>query len=174
MQEHIFPDFSFFPWPLMNSLTIPGFLGEWPPWLDLMLNYPSIGCCKKILICFIYLLKSLIIIYHFYTQQFHKIMQLNHAHCRQASKKSYKLYNSKHITGKHCNKINKKLCCCRGTAWYVLSVVTTKVTFSGTHWYSCHSIGHTRFSISHPLYLFEILSFIAQNFKRSCDNDHAH
>jgi len=32
MQEHIFPDFSFFPWPFLKSLTIPGFPGVWPPW----------------------------------------------------------------------------------------------------------------------------------------------
>ena len=48
MQEHTFPDFYFFPltfpWPLLNSLTFPGFPGspgEWPPCLFLPSVQPS-------------------------------------------------------------------------------------------------------------------------------------
>jgi len=51
--------------------------------------------------------------------------------------------------------VNKMLCRCRGTARRVLSITTTKVTFRLTqgHWYSSHSIGHTRFHISLSLHL---------------------
>jgi len=65
---------------------------------------------------------------------------------------------------------NKKLCCCRGTARRVLSLVTTKLTFKLTqgHWYNCQSIGYTRFLLvfhcnSNYLFfciVFEILSLI--------------
>jgi len=47
--------------------------------------------------------------------------------------------------------VAKKLCRCRGTSQWVLSLITTKVTFIEGHWYPCLSIGHMWFPISLPL-----------------------
>jgi len=41
--------------------------------------------------------------------------------------------------------VDNKMLCCRGTMRFVLSLVTSDVTFERTqgHWYSCHLIGYT-------------------------------
>jgi len=54
MQEHIFsPIFPFpltFPWPVLNSLTFPGFPGKWPAWVnwtsdsETLISKPSLEC----------------------------------------------------------------------------------------------------------------------------------
>jgi len=76
----------------------------------------------------------------------------------------------------------KKLCYSRGTARHVLSVVQVTFKLTQSHWYSCHSIGHTQFPICLPLWLYDsilhlfgdIIVYFPKKFKRSHGNDHAH